>query len=33
MRFRDGAVDMPMGPGMGIDPDDKKIAKYKVQQS
>lgn len=31
MRFSDGAIAVPTGPGMGIDVDMKKIEKYRVR--
>lgn len=31
MRFADGAIAVPTGPGMGIDVDIKKIEKYRVR--
>jgi muconate cycloisomerase len=31
MELRDGAVRLPMGPGLGIDVDADKISKYRVQ--
>ena len=31
MRFSDGAIAVPTGPGMGIDVDIKKIEKYRVR--
>jgi muconate cycloisomerase len=30
MRLIDGAVEVPTGPGMGIDVDPAKIEKYRV---
>lgn len=30
MTLRDGAIELPTGPGMGIDVDEAKIAKYRV---
>jgi muconate cycloisomerase len=31
MKLVDGAIDLPNGPGMGIDVDEAKIAKYRVK--
>ena len=31
MRLVDGAIELPMGPGMGIDVDEDKIARYRVE--
>jgi muconate cycloisomerase len=31
MRFVDGAIEVPMGPGMGIEVDEAKVAKYRVE--
>jgi muconate cycloisomerase len=30
MRFVDGAVELPTGPGMGIAADEAKIRRYRV---
>jgi muconate cycloisomerase len=29
--FADGAIDVPMAPGMGIDIDEAKITRYRVK--
>jgi muconate cycloisomerase len=31
MRLVDGAIEVPMGPGMGIEVDEAKVAKYRVE--
>jgi hypothetical protein len=30
MRLVDGAIPLPSGPGMGIDADEVKIARYRI---